>query len=282
MIIFRHVPAFEKYIEQEKRPHRKIGFVPTMGALHEGHLSLIRQSIAENQVTICSIFVNPTQFNDPEDLKKYPRPIERDIEMLTLAGVTVLFLPSVAEMYPADLQHPTFVFNGLDLPMEGASRPGHFDGVAQVVHRLLGIAKPDRLYMGQKDFQQWAIVQSMLRQMNADIELVRCPIAREKDGLAMSSRNVRLTDEVRPVVPSIYKILEIAKTELETLEIETVKNNAIRALKAIPEFDLDYFEIADGNSLEPIMEKRNSSLIVACVAVFVAKVRLIDNLILKG
>lgn len=282
MLLFKGVKDLQNFIETEKKTGKTVGFVPTMGALHNGHMSLMSKAIAENDLLVCSIFVNPTQFNEKEDLDKYPRTIESDIAMLTEIGCHVLFFPSVEEIYPKDLETPNFDFGNLDKPMEGAFRPGHFDGVAQVVYRLLDIVKPTNLYMGQKDYQQWAIIRSMLQQLNSSIKLVRCPIAREKDGLAMSSRNVRLPKDARTIAPNIYKVLEEAKQNMEHFSISEVKKKAIAALNAIPEFQLDYFEIADGNTLEIVHEKEHSSIIVACTAVFLANVRLIDNVVLKA
>ena len=282
MLLFKRVSDLQTYIESQKKIGKTVGFVPTMGALHDGHMTLMTKAIDENDLLVCCIFVNPTQFNEKEDLVKYPRPIENDIEMLTKVGCQVLFLPEVSEVYPENLVTPDFNFGNLDKPMEGAFRPGHFDGVAQVVYRLLDIVKPTSLYMGQKDYQQWAIIQSMLQQLNSSIKLILCDIARAKNGLAMSSRNMRLSKEAIAIAPNIYKILQEAKQNLIHFSIEEVKEKAIVSLNAIPEFKLDYFEIADGNTLEGIAEKEDSNLIVACTAVFLANVRLIDNLILKS
>ena len=282
MLLFKRVVDLQAYIETQKIANHTIGFVPTMGALHDGHMTLMKRGIEENDLLVCCIFVNPTQFNEKEDLDKYPRPIEDDIEMLTKVGCQILFLPDVSEVYPENLITPDFDFGNLDKPMEGAFRPGHFEGVAQVVYRLLDIVKPTSLYMGQKDYQQWAIIQSMLQQLNSSIKLVRCQIARAESGLAMSSRNVRLSDESIEIAPNIYKVLQEAKQDLIHLSIEEVKEKAIASLNAIPEFQLDYFEISDGNTLEAITKKEESDLIVACTAVFLANVRLIDNMILKA
>lgn len=282
MLLFKTVTDLQSHILKLKRHGKLIGFVPTMGALHAGHLSLVEAAKKESDIIVCSIFVNPTQFNDTEDLIKYPRTIEQDTALLTQVGCDILFLPEVEEVYPKNLKTPNFDFGNLDTPMEGAFRPGHFDGVAQVVYRLLEIVKPNSLYMGQKDYQQWAIIQSMLQQLTSDIKLVRCPIMREKDGLAMSSRNLRLSEKARLIAPNIHKVLQEAKKDIRTLSVSETKQNAIKALNSIPEFKLDYFEIADGNTLEEVTEKENSEIIVACTAVFLAKVRLIDNMILKG
>jgi pantoate--beta-alanine ligase len=281
MLLFKRVIDLQSYIAAQKKAGKSIGFVPTMGALHDGHMTLMKKSMSENDWTICSIFVNPTQFNEKEDLDKYPRTIEADIELLAAVGCQILFLPEVEEIYPKDLVTPDFDFGHLDKTMEGAFRPGHFDGVAQVVHRLIDITTPTVLYLGQKDYQQWAIIQSMIQQLGIDVRLVRCPIARQEDGLAMSSRNMRLSKEAKAIAPNIYKILQEAKENLKQDSIQEVKAKAIHALKAIEDFNLDYFEIVDGNTLEAIDDKTNSNLIIACVALFLANVRLIDNIVLK-
>ncbi len=282
MLLFKRVVDLQAYIETQKKANKTVGLVPTMGALHDGHMTLMESAIEENDLLVCSIFVNPTQFNEKEDLVKYPRPLEDDIAMLTKVGCHILFLPEVDEVYPKGWETPSFDFKNLDKPMEGAFRPGHFNGVAQVIHRLLDIVKPTSLYVGQKDYQQWAIIQSMLQQLNSTVRLVCCPIARKENGLAMSSRNMRLSEESIAIAPNIYKILQEAKQNLIHFSIEEVKEKAIASLNSIPEFQLDYFEIADGNNLEAITEKGSSGLIVACTAVFLANVRLIDNLILKS
>lgn len=281
MLLFKTVEDLQNHIAQEKQHGKTIGFVPTMGALHQGHLSLMKQSINENDTTICSIFVNPTQFNDAEDLVKYPRTIERDIELLIQTEVDILFLPEVNEVYPDDWQTPVFDFQGLDELMEGEHRPGHFSGVAQVVHRLLVIVLPTTLYMGQKDYQQWRIIQSMLAQLGSPIQLKRCEIEREIDGLAMSSRNVRLPEEARLIAPNINKILELARQEIQLFSIEKVLINARKRLNKIEDFTLDYFEIVDGQSLQRVKNKAQASSLVACTAVYLANIRLIDNVILK-
>ncbi len=281
MLLFKTVADLQIHIAQQKQNGRTIGFVPTMGALHQGHLSLMKQSINENTATICSIFVNPTQFNDAEDLQKYPRTIEKDIELLTQVGVDILFLPEVNEVYPDNWQTPSFDFQGLDELMEGEHRPGHFSGVAEVVYRLLDIVQPTTLYMGQKDYQQWRIIQSMLTQLSSDIRLKRCVIEREIDGLAMSSRNVRLPEEARMIAPNINKILELARQEIITLTIQEVLLNARKRLNEIAEFTLDYFEIVDAQSLQRVENKDKSESLVACTAVYLANIRLIDNIILR-
>jgi pantoate--beta-alanine ligase len=281
MLLFKTVEDLQNHIAQQKQNGKTIGFIPTMGALHQGHISLMKQSISQNDNTVCSIFVNPTQFNQAEDLEKYPRTLEKDIEMLTEAGVDILFLPEVNEVYPDDWKTPVFDFQGLDELMEGEHRPGHFAGVAQVVHRLLVIVQPTAIYMGQKDYQQWRIVQSMLTQLGSDVHLKRCDIERHPDGLAMSSRNLRLPAEARLIAPNVNKVLELARQEIQTHSIQEVLTNAKNRLNAIEEFTLDYFEIVDGQTLQREENKANTESLVACTAVFLANIRLIDNVILK-
>ena len=207
MLLFKEVEPLKKYLKKKQASGLSIGYAPTMGALHQGHASLIQKAKAENDICVCSIFVNPTQFNDPKDLQKYPRTEGTDIALLVGLGNDILFYPSVEAVYPKGLQIPTFDFGQVDKVMEGKFRPGHFDGVVEVVYRLLDIVEPDKLYMGQKDFQQFTLIQHMLNQLNAKTKLVVCPIIREIDGLALSSRNVRLTPENRTKAPIISKIL---------------------------------------------------------------------------
>ena len=215
MQIFTSATQLAAHIQEvSQETTATIGFVPTMGALHDGHLSLLRQAQQRGNTTVCSIFVNPTQFNDPADLAKYPRPIAHDLDLLAAANCDIVFLPTVEEIYPnGTVWANPFVFGQLTTVMEGAHRPGHFDGMAQVVKRLLDIVTPHYIYMGQKDFQQQTIVKSMLQQMKSPCQLVCCPILREPDGLAMSSRNVRLNADERLLAPMIYKVLEIAKIQ---------------------------------------------------------------------
>ncbi len=281
MLLFKKVASLQRYLSAQQGAKHKIGFAPTMGALHEGHLSLIRESLQKTDCTVCSIFVNPTQFNDPEDLVKYPRTPEKDMELLVAAGCQVLFMPDVEEIYPtAPLPTPKFDFRGLDKRMEGAFRPGHFAGVAQVVWRLLDIVRPDRLFMGQKDFQQSAIVQDMLNQLHATIQLVVCPTMREADGLAMSSRNGRLSEEQRSLAPLIYKSLREAKEKMPNYSPEQITSEALQQL-TVPGIKPEYFEIVDAYTLEPVRTFEESDYIVACVAVWMGEVRLIDNFVFK-
>ena len=283
MEIYNTVQTLQQRLYQLSRAGEKIGFVPTMGALHEGHLTLILDAMEENDTVVCSIFFNPTQFNDPNDLIKYPRPIEKDIQMLQSVGCQILFLPEVEEIYPQDLVEPEFDLNGLDLPMEGAKRPGHFKGVVRVVYRLLDIVKPDSLYLGQKDFQQYSIIAHMLRQMNSRIRLVRVPIVREIDGLAMSSRNVRLSENGRELAPILYKVLQELEYYVNSQPFPIPKNALALAQELFNKHgieNIDYFEIVDGNTLKELHSFEDSNFAVVCAVIIIDGVRLLDNVIL--
>ncbi len=283
MWIFKKIVDFQNYLNQQRATGASVGFAPTMGALHAGHLSLFEVSRKQNEVTVCSIFVNPTQFNDPKDLEKYPRPIENDIDMLSEAGCDVLFLPDVAEIYPegADKWLCPYNFGDLVKVMEGAHRPGHFEGMVQVVERLLNIVKPDRLYMGQKDFQQQTIVRKMLQIQGSNIVLIRCPIIRERDGLAMSSRNIRLSERDRLLAPHIYKILQQAKKDKQNGVLpQKTRENALKTIAETPEFAADYVEVVDSLHLQPIENWQDAKETVMCLTVRLGGVRLLDNMIL--
>ena len=287
MLIFKKVADLRQWLDRQALP---IGFAPTMGALHEGHLELIRMAKREGCLAVASIFVNPTQFNDPKDLEKYPRTPEKDAALLLSAHCDALFIPEVVEVYPPEVNLTIDLdFRQLDQVMEGEFRPGHFKGMATVVNRLLDIVRPDKLYMGQKDFQQLSIVRDMIRQLQLPVELVMCPTVREPDGLAMSSRNVRLTPEMRQIAPLIHQILQWARTALET--DRSVPEIQAEALKKLSDagFRPEYFDLVDGVSLLPIadngaiqsmQETGEGGQIVACTAVFAGEVRLIDNLVL--
>ncbi len=282
MLLFKTVKDLQAWHTTQRRGRRSIGFVPTMGALHEGHLELVRMARRAGDLAVASIFVNPTQFNDPKDLEKYPRTPGRDMELLLSADCDAIFLPSVEEVYPAGIDLTVHLdFRQLDQVMEGAFRPGHFAGMATVVKRLLDIVQPQRLYMGQKDFQQLSIVRDMLRQLKSPIELVMCPTVREADGLAMSSRNMRLTPEMRQAAPVIYQTLEWAKTAFQTRPAAEVQVEAMERLHTAG-LRPEYFELADGISLLPVKAWNDSPFVVACVAAWAGEVRLIDNLIIRG
>jgi len=282
MILFKTVEDLQRHIFSQKENKKRVGFVPTMGALHEGHISLIEKAKSESDIVVCSIFVNPTQFNEASDLDKYPRTAAADIEKLTGADCDVLFMPPVEEVYPKGLDTTLELdFGDLDKVMEGAFRPGHFEGMAQVVNRLLQIVQPHNLYMGQKDFQQLTIVRDMLRQLKSEVNLVMCPIIREEDGLAMSSRNVRLTPEHRKLSVKLNQTLKTAKDFVGKKLPGEIQEWAMQEL-SIADFKPEYFEIADGITLQPVEDFDKTDFAVACVAVWVGEVRLIDNLILKS
>lgn len=281
MVLFKKVESLQKYLQGLQKAGNSVGFVPTMGALHDGHLSLIRQSKEQSDITVCSIFVNPTQFNQKEDLEKYPRTTGPDIELLTSEDSDVLFIPDADEVYPPGLDTSLNLdFGNLANVMEGEFRPGHFDGMAQVVWRLLNIVQPNQLFMGQKDFQQLTIVREMLSQLDSDVELIMCPIVREVDGLAMSSRNVRLDENHRPNAPLIFKTLNAAKTLQEEKTPAEVSAWAMEQFGA-PGFKAEYFDIVDGITLQEVKRFEDSDFVVACTAVWLGDVRLIDNLLFK-
>lgn len=282
MLLFKQIEKLQKYLQKKRNQGLTIGYAPTMGALHQGHASLIQKAKAENDLSVCSIFVNPTQFNDPADLEKYPRTEGRDIEALVELDNDILFYPTVEAVYPKDLVIPTFDFGMVDKVMEGKFRPGNFDGVVEVVYRLLDIVKPDKLYMGQKDFQQFTLIQHLLEQTKSTTKLVVCPIIREVDGLALSSRNVRLTPENRKNAPNIAKILNQLNDWLASgLSVKETEAKAIAQLSEFPDFKPEYLEIVDGHSLQPIEKITDSEYVVACAAVWTGDIRLIDNLILR-
>lgn len=280
MYVLKTVKDLQNYVINSRKEGKTVGFTPTMGALHEGHMSLLKISKEKNDLSIFSIFVNPTQFNDESDLEKYPRPIVADIELLEKNGCDALFLPSVKEVYPDDPQPLNLDFGKLDKVMEGEFREGHFAGVAQVVKRLLDIVLPDKLFMGQKDFQQFTIIQTMINQLEIPTELVVCPIMRAKSGLAMSSRNVRLSEKGREEATLISKTLQAAKKKVDSSTPAKVEKWAMKELSA-PGFEPEYFTIVDGHTLQPIKEFSDSDYVVACVATWLEGVRLIDNEILK-
>jgi len=282
MLIFKKVADLQAWLNAERSKGRIVGFAPTMGALHDGHLELIRMAKRDGCLAVASIFVNPTQFNDPKDLEKYPRLPEKDAALLLGADCDALFMPPVEEVYPPGVDLTIELdFRQLDKVMEGVFRPGHFKGMATVVHRLLDIVQPQHLYMGQKDFQQLSIVRDMIRQLQMPVELVMCPTVRHADGVAMSSRNMRLTPEMRATAPVIHQTLQWAKTEFEKRPAEEVQAEAMRRLAAAG-LKPEYFDIVDGVSLLPVRNWADSDFVVACVAAFAGEVRLIDNLVLKG
>ncbi len=260
---------------------KTVGLVPTMGALHAGHASLVKRCVAENDVAVVSVFVNPTQFNDKNDLVKYPRTLEADCRLLEACGVTFAFAPSVEEMYP-EPDTRQFSYPPLDTVMEGIFRPGHFNGVCQVVSKLFDIVKPDRAYFGEKDFQQLAIIREMVRQMNFPLEIVGCPIVREEDGLALSSRNARLSADERQQALQISKVLFESREFATTHTVAETQKFVEDAIAAAPGLRLEYFELVDGNTLQKIADWEETEYAVGCITVFCGEVRLIDNIKYKG
>jgi pantoate--beta-alanine ligase len=254
-----------------------VGFVPTMGALHEGHATLVRQCVAENKVCVVSIFVNPTQFNNKEDLRLYPRTLETDCELLEQLGATFVFVPSEEEVYP-ETDTRVFDFGALDKVMEGRFRPGHFNGVAQVVSKLFEMVKPDTAYFGEKDFQQLAIVRAMVKQLDLPVRIVGVPIVREPSGLAMSSRNQRLSETEKISAAEIYRTLKKSVTMTDTYTPAQIIDSVINKINNVSGLCIEYYEIVDGNSLQSISSWQDSNYIVGCIAVFCGDVRLIDNI----
>ena len=260
-----------------KAQGKKVGLVPTMGALHAGHASLVKRSVNENEVTVVSVFVNPTQFNDKNDLVKYPRTLDADCKLLEACGATYTFAPSVEEMYP-EPDTRQFSYAPLDTVMEGAFRPGHFNGVCQIVSKLFEAVKPHRAYFGEKDFQQLAIIHEMVRQMQFDLEIVGCPIVREEDGLALSSRNARLSAEERENALKISQTLFKSRTFAATHTVSETQKFVEDAIAAAPGLRREYFEIVDGNTLQKVGNWDQTSYAVGCITVFCGDVRLIDNI----
>ncbi len=283
MLVYKTVKELQQFLFTVAS--NSIGFVPTMGALHQGHLSLIEKSQQQNELTVCSVFVNPAQFNKQEDLLNYPRNILADIQLLESLDCdnekkrVVLFLPSENEIYPIK-STKNYDFGNLSLVMEAQHRPGHFNGVAMVIERFFDIIQPTKAYFGEKDFQQLAVVRNLVKQLNLSVQIIGCPIVREANNLAMSSRNERLTSDQKEQAAHIYKFLQIAKQQAKTLTVEQVKNNFVNSIKNISALQLEYLEIANGNTLTSIENWEDTTYCVAFVAVFVGNVRLIDNVTL--
>ena len=277
MKIIRTISELKQELSALRNDGKSIGFVPTMGALHQGHASLVRRSVEENGATAVSVFVNPTQFNDKNDLKNYPRNLQADCELLQSIGADIVFAPEVEEMYP-EPDTRTFSFAPLDTVMEGGCRPGHFNGVAQIVSKLFYAVEPDKAYFGEKDFQQLAIIREMVRQLNIPVKIMGCPIVRENDDLALSSRNMLLSAEEREraltISRSLFASLEYAKSHT-LAETKAFVEDAINKTEGL---QLEYYQIVDGNTLQEIDEWSDSNYIVGCIALFCGKIRLIDNI----
>ncbi len=281
MIHANKIRTLQKSIAEWKSLDLSIGFVPTMGALHKGHLSLIEQAISENDKVVCSIFVNPTQFNDPKDLENYPNQIEKDLVLLKKVSCDLVFTPSKMDMYPQGDKVVQFNLNGLDHLMEGAYRPGHFDGVCTIVSKLFELVQPKNAYFGQKDFQQLAIIRQLNDNQKLNVNIIDCPIIREEDGLAMSSRNVLLDAEERSVATEIYRTLLKAKAQFPNSSIEAIKSFVKTELKAVSAFSTEYVEIAHTQTLQPLSNQEKNQPAILCVSVFLGSVRLIDNILLN-
>lgn len=278
MLIFTKTGELQAFLREARKSGKTLGFVPTMGALHPGHVSLIRISKSQCDLTLCSIFVNPTQFNDKKDLDRYPRMPERDAELLKTAGCDVLFLPTVEEIYPKP-EVKIYDFNHLGTVLEGKYRPGHFSGVAQVVQRFFEIIEPDTAFFGSKDYQQVMIIKALVKQMNAPIKIVPCPILREPDGLAMSSRNALLNEEERRIASLIPKIMTEARNLILTDGISAAKEFVRDQTAAQPLMRLDYFEMCKAETLESVDILSQGEAYVVLIACFVGRIRLIDNVL---
>ena len=275
MEVFTKIADLKATINQHKVNGKTIGFVPTMGALHEGHLSLIRTAKEHCDLAVVSIFVNPIQFNNPEDLRTYPRTLEADCEKLQTVGCDMVLAPSVEEMYPEPVTE-TYNFGELEAVMEGPQRPGHFSGVAVVVRRLFEIVEPAKAFFGEKDFQQLAIIRRLVEQLQLPLQIVPCPIVRADDGLALSSRNMRLSDQARKIAPQIYATLKTAVDNSKSQTIEEVKQYVTDTLNGFGVFEPEYFEIVNDTTLQPISQWSEAQGIVGCIAVWLDGVRLID------
>lgn len=282
MPIFYTQKDLRHYLKNTDNQQKNIGFVPTMGALHNGHLSLLKQSLQENKITILSIFVNPTQFNNQEDLKKYPRTLEKDVALVEkLDKNIIIYAPSVDDIYEGKTKSTSFNYDGLENQMEGKHRPGHFDGVGTIVKKLFEIAEPTNAYFGEKDFQQLQIVKKLVSKYNIPVNIVGCPIHREANGLAMSSRNERLSTKAREDAKIIYQILLQAKNKFEKASANQVDQFVEKEFKKYPDFTLEYFEIADESTLLTCKRKTQNKNYRGFIAVFIENVRLIDNISLK-
>jgi len=279
MELYTTITSLQNALKEEHSKGHKIGFVPTMGALHQGHLSLVETAGSMCDIVVVSIFVNPTQFNDKNDLANYPRTLESDMKLLSTTRCEYIFSPAVEEVYPVP-DTRKFNFGNLEAVMEGAFRPGHFNGVAQVVSRLFEIVLPDMAFFGRKDFQQMAIIREMVRQLNVPIEIVPCDIIREKDGLAMSSRNKLLLPEYRNCVPLIYQTLRDAKYLVNLKTVHEIKEYVVNQINATQLLRVEYFEIVDDTTLMSVESWSEAGTKVGCIAVYAGKVRLIDNIIL--
>ena len=279
MQVFHKIVDLQNKLFDDRKQGKTVGLVPTMGALHEGHASLVRKSVTDNDVTVVSVFVNPTQFNDPKDLNSYPRDINADCKLLESVKADYVFAPSVEEMYPTQ-DTRIFEFPPVSTVMEGAHRPGHFNGVCQAVSRLFYIVRPDKAYFGEKDWQQIAVVKAMVISLSLNVEIVECPIVRDTDGLARSSRNALLSPEERETAPQIYRALKSSIDYAKAHSLKDTHDYVVETINSSPILDVEYFEIVDGNTLLPVADWNDSDYIVGCITVYCGKrpVRLIDHI----
>lgn len=277
MQIIKYISGLDTVLAEFRKQGIPIGFVPTMGALHDGHLSLINQSVADNPITVVSIYVNPTQFNDQTDLKNYPRNPDTDRKLLESVKCNILFVPDDKEMYP-EKDNRVFDFGFMGEIMEGEKRPGHFNGVAQIVTKLFDAVKPDRTYFGKKDFQQIAIIKKIVGDLNYDIEIIACPIVREKDGLAMSSRNTLLKEQERKEAVKIHETLQQIQKRIKYTDIDELKKYALNAINQTKHLKLDYLHIVNTKTLIPVNKITKKEPVTTCIAVYAGNIRLIDNL----
>lgn len=277
--VFNKIVDLQNQLFEDRKKGKEIGFVPTMGALHEGHASLVRRSVKENGITVVSVFVNPTQFNDKNDLKNYPRTLEADCELLEKCGADYVLAPSVEEMYP-EPDTRQFEYPPVSTVMEGAHRPGHFNGVCQVVSRLFYIVKPTRAYFGEKDWQQIAVVKAMVRHLGISVQIVECEIVRDEDGLAKSSRNTLLSADERAIAPNIYKALKASVKYAENHTLKETHDKVVDDINKVDGLEVEYFSIVDGNTLQDIENWEDSPYVVGCITVYCGKtpIRLIDHI----
>ena len=283
MKVFQKIVDLQNVLFDARKQGKTIGLVPTMGALHEGHASLVRRSVAENDVTVVSVFLNPTQFNDQGDLERYPRTLDADCALLESVGADYVLAPSVEEMYPVPDKR-SFEFPPVGTVMEGARRPGHFNGVCQVVSRLFYIVRPTRAYFGEKDWQQIAVVKQLVKYIGMDIQIVECEIVRDADGLAKSSRNTLLAPDERQIAPAIYKALKDSLDYAKAHTVAETHDKVVADINAIDGLDVEYFEIVDGNTLQTISSWDDSPYVVGCITVYCGRtpIRLIDHIRYKS
>lgn len=280
MRVVKTISELKSLISGYKQENKTVGLVPTMGALHAGHKSLVDRARKENDIVVVSVFVNPTQFNNKQDLATYPRTEERDCALLEAAGCDVVFMPAVEEVYP-EPDNRQFDLGAVAEVMEGAHRPGHFNGVAQIVSKLFGFVEPDRAYFGEKDFQQIAVIRKMVQLEDFKLQIVACPIKREDDGLALSSRNVRLTAEQRQLAPNIYRVLKESCNFAKSHTVAETEKFVVDSLNALPQMEVEYYSIVDALTMQPVSDWADADSITGCITVYCGEVRLIDNIAYK-